>query len=140
MALVLGAGLSIQTGVNASLRSVLGHPLHATIVSFLVGTVALLGLALATGLRPPPIATLSRASIWMYLGGIIGAIYVGGTVVLAPRLGAATLMALIVTGQLVAAVVIDHFGWLGFPAHSISLARIIGGGLLIAGVVLVRRG
>lgn len=140
IALLLGAGLSTQAGVNSSLRTALGHPLHATIVNFLVGMVVVFAAALAIGLRTPSHENFGRSSPWMYLGGVLGAIYVLGSTALAPRLGAATLMALIVTGQLVAATIIDHNGWLGFSGHPITATRIAGGVLLVAGVVLIRRG
>ncbi|MGE0439722.1 MAG: DMT family transporter [Gemmatimonadales bacterium] len=140
IALLIGAGLSTQAGVNASLRSALGHPFHAAVVNFAVGGATVLLLAIATGLRPPPAGHFARTSPWMYLGGVIGALYVSGVIALAPRLGAATLMALIVTGQLVAATVIDHYGWLGFTVHPAGGPRLVGVLLLIAGVVLVRRG
>jgi transporter family-2 protein len=118
---------------------VLGHPLHATLVNFLVGIAAVFGVALAVGLRTPPPEQWSRTSVWMYLGGVIGAVYVAGVVVLAPRLGAVTLTALVVTGQLGAALLLDHFGWLGFEAHPVSPTRVVGALLLVAGVVLIRR-
>ncbi len=140
MALLLGAGLSVQAGVNASLRSVLGHPLHATIINFVVGLVLVLAYALLSGLRTPGAGQFGRAAPWMYLGGVIGAAYVTGVVILAPRLGAATLAALVIAGQLFAALVIDQFGWLGFPTHPVSPTRIVGAALLVAGVILVRRG
>ncbi|MBL8985106.1 MAG: DMT family transporter [Gemmatimonadetes bacterium] len=140
VALLLGAGLSVQAGVNASLRSVLGHPLHSTIINFVVGLVLVLAYALLSGLRTPAAGQFGRAAPWMYLGGAIGAAYVTGVVVLAPRLGAATLATLVIAGQLAAALVIDHFGWLGFPTHPISPTRVAGVALVVAGVILVRRG
>ncbi len=140
IALLLGAGLSTQAGVNSSLRTALGHPLHATISNFVVGLVLVFATALAIGLRTPSAEHFQRSSPWMYLGGVLGAIFVLGSTALAPRLGAATLMGLIVTGQLVAATIIDHHGWLGFEAHPATGTRLVGGLLLIVGVVLIRRG
>lgn len=140
IALFLGAGLSTQAGVNSSLRTALGHPMHATIVNFLVGIVLVFAAAVAIGLRTPAPANFSRSSPWMYLGGVLGAIYVLGSTALAPRLGAATLMALIVTGQLIAATIIDHNGWLGFAGHPATPTRLVGALLLVGGVVLIRRG
>jgi transporter family-2 protein len=60
------------------------------------------------------------------------------TVVSAPRVGAATLIAALVAGQAVASVVVDHFGWVGFPVHHVSAGRIGGLVLLFAGLLLVR--
>jgi bacterial/archaeal transporter family-2 protein len=140
LALVLGAGLSTQVGVNASLRSALGHPVYAAIVNFSVGLTVLVALTLAARIGRPPAGAIARTSWWMYFGGVIGSMYVFGVIVLAPRLGAAVLMSLVVTGQLLAALLLDHFGALGFPRHTISPVRAVGAFLLVMGVVLVRRG
>lgn len=143
VALLLGIGLSVQTGVNTSLRTALGSPLHATVVNFIIGTAvvfAVAGASLLSGARAPTLAALGRTPSWMFMGGVIGAVYVLGMIVLAPRLGAATLMALVVTGQLLAALALDHFGWLGFPVAQVSPMRIAGALLLVVGVVLIRRG
>ena len=71
--------------------------------------------------------------------GLFGAIFSGLGVVLVPQLGAATFIALLVTGQMLASVAFDHFGWLGLAQRPIDLSRVIGVILLIAGVVLIRR-
>ena len=140
VALALGAGLTIQSGINASLRSALGHPLHATVVNFIIGLVGVLLYALVAGVGRPSNAAFGRTAWWMYLGGLIGALYVAGTVILAPRLGAAVLVSLLVAGQLTAAVIVDHFGVLGFPQAPATPVRLCGIALLVVGVVLVRRG
>ena len=140
LALVLGAGLSTQVGVNASLRSALGHPIYAAIVNFAVGLTVLVSLTVALRIGRPPALALARTSWWMFFGGAIGSMYVFGVIVLAPRLGAAVLMSLVVTGQLLAALLLDQFGALGFPQHSLTPARAVGAILLVLGVALVRRG
>jgi len=140
LALALGAGLATQVGVNASLRSALGHPVYAAIVNFTIGLGALVGFALAGRLGRPPAGAVARTSWWMYAGGLLGATYVLGVITLAPRLGAAVLIGLVVTGQLLTALLLDHFGALSFPVHPVSPVRAVGAVLLVAGVVLVRRG
>ncbi len=142
-ALLLGIGLSVQTGINTSLRTALGSPLHATVVNFVVGTVLVLAaaaIAALAGSRPPSLATLGRTPWWMFTGGLIGGVYVLGMIVLAPKLGVATLMALVIAGQLLAALVLDHYGWLGFPVQVVTPTRVVGALLLVLGVILVRRG
>lgn len=139
LALGLGVLLPVQAGVNAQLRTVLGTPLAATLVSFLVGTAAL-ALAAAGGRVPLPTGPAFASSHWWHwVGGLIGAVYVAGAIVLAPRLGAATLTAAVVTGQMLASLVLDHFGWVGFPVHEITPQRLLGAGLIIGGVMLVQR-
>ena len=137
-AFVAGAMIPFQAGVNAQLAQWLGSPIRAAFVSFLVGTVALLALAALVFKPLPSAGRLDEAPWWVWIGGLLGAFYVAGSIVTAPRLGAATLIALVVAGQSLASLVVDHFGWVGFEEHHVSLGRIAGLALLFAGVVLVR--
>ena len=139
LALGLGVLLPLQAGINAQLRTVLGAPLAAALVSFVVGTAALaIGVVLARA--PLPVAAAwARAPWWYWIGGVIGAAYVAGVIVLAPRLGAATLIAAVVAGQMLASLVLDHFGWVGFPVQAVTPARLLGAALVIGGVLLVQR-
>ena len=73
------------------------------------------------------------------MGGTLGAVYVTSALVLAPRLGVATLVGLIVLGQVLASLVIDHYGLLGVAVRPASLPRLLGAGLLLAGVAAVHR-
>jgi transporter family-2 protein len=72
------------------------------------------------------------------VGGLLGAFYVLGSVVTAPRLGAASLVAVILAGQTATSLIVDHFGWVGFEESPITPGRLAGIGLVAAGVVLVR--
>lgn len=82
---------------------------------------------------------MTRIPWWAWSGGLFGAIFIGLAIFLVPRLGAATFIALLVTGQMLAAVTFDHFGWMGLAQRSLDLPRVIGVALLIGGVVLIRR-
>ncbi|MES2523803.1 MAG: DMT family transporter, partial [Gemmatimonadota bacterium] len=120
VAIAIGMVVSAQAGVNAQLRSVLGHPVTAATISFAIGTIALL-LAGAVGRIPWPTAgEAARVPWWAWTGGLLGAVYVAASVVLAPRLGAAVLTAALVAGQLAAALVLDHFGLIGFEQKSVN--------------------
>lgn len=138
LALGLGVLLPVQAGVNAQLRITLGEPLSAALVSFIVGTVALGAAALALRV-PVPLGAAGQAPWWHWSGGIIGALYVAGAVVLAPRLGAATLIAAVVAGQMLSSLALDHYGWVGFAQQSVTPARLLGAALIIGGVLLIQR-
>jgi transporter family-2 protein len=69
----------------------------------------------------------------------LGALFVTSTIFLAPKLGAVTLLALLVSGQMLASLVLDHFGWLGYPEHLISIPRVLGVLFLLVGVILVQK-
>jgi bacterial/archaeal transporter family-2 protein len=137
-ALVAGAMLPFQAGVNAQLAQLVGSPVRAALVSFAVGTVALLALTLAFYRGWSGGDRIGDAPWWIWIGGLLGAFYVAGSIVTAPRLGAVTLVALLLAGQAAASLVVDHFGWVGFPEHPASAGRVAGLVLLGLGVALVR--
>jgi len=139
LALAAGVLLPVQAGVNAQLRSVVGSPLTAALVSFLVGTA---GLGTAAVIFRAPMALRAAWAVspwWLWVGGLIGALYVVATIVLAPRLGAATLVAAVVAGQMIASLLLDQYGLLGFPTHPMNGLRVLGAALVIVGVILVQR-
>ena len=137
-AFAAGVVLPFQAGINAELAEWVQSPVRAAFVSFLVGTVILLLAALLVTRPLPSGNRLADAPWWVWVGGALGAFYVAGSIVTAPKLGAATLIALVVAGQALASVVVDHFGWVGFEAKPVTIGRIAGITLLGAGVVLVR--
>jgi transporter family-2 protein len=139
IAIFIGALLPVQTGINAGLRTFLGNPLATALVSFAVGALGLLAAVLALRLPLPLAAAWSHSSWWQWSGGLLGAIYIAGAVVLAPRLGAATMIAAVVGGQMVASLLLDQFGLVGFPQHSLSAMRVIGAALVILGVMFIQR-
>lgn len=139
IAFLAGVVAPVQAGVNAQLRAVAGHPAWAALASFSVGTLALLAYYTAARLPWPSPTSLARAPWWSWVGGLLGAFYVFSAVVVAPRLGAAVLIGLVIAGQLVASLVLDHFGLVGFARHPINPARVAGALCLLAGVVLIQR-
>ena len=139
MPLLIGGLLPVQTGVNAELRTVLGHPIATALVSFGVGTVSLLVAVLWLRIPVPLAEAWSQTAWWQWSGGLMGAIYIAAVVVLAPRLGAGTLIAAVVGGQMLASLILDHFGWVGFPEHPISGLRLLGAALVMLGVALIQR-
>jgi bacterial/archaeal transporter family-2 protein len=135
-ALAAGAMLPIQFGINAQLAAWVGGSVRAAFVSFVVGAVALLFAVLVAARGWPERA--GDAPWWVWTGGLLGAFYVLGSIVTAPKLGAATLVAVILAGQAVASLLVDHFGWVGFDEQPITLLRVLGIVLLAGGVALVR--
>lgn len=139
IAFLAGFALVPQVGFNVALRNAFGHPVAAVVVNFAVGTLGLALFALATRVTWPARAAIAGAPAWAWLGGLLGGFYVLVATIVGPRLGAAALLALTVFGQLVASLLFDHFGWLGFPQQPISAMRLAGAACLLLGVVLVTR-
>lgn len=138
-ALIAGACVPTQAGINNQLARYLGHPILTSLASFGVGTVALLLYIFVLHIRWPIVATAVQAPWYLWIGGILGAIIVSATIILAPVLGAATMIGLVVAGQMLASIVFDHFGLVGYAVHPISFWRAMGATFLIVGVALILR-
>ena len=133
-----GGATALQAPTNARLATAVASPVNAALVSFAVGTVALGVVAAILHARPDVAAT--RALPWYtWLGGAYGACFVVAAAWGVPRLGVAMTITLMVGGQLLISLALDHFGVLGVPQQPLSLGRIAGVGLVLAGVLLVRR-
>ena len=139
VAILIGIGLPLQAGINAQLRIGVGHPLLAAFVSFFVGTVALGVANLALRVPLPGAGAAARLPWWQWSGGLLGALYIFASVILAPRLGAATLVSAIVAGQMMTSLVLDHFGLVGYATHPVSPGRLVGAVMVVAGVILLQR-
>jgi len=135
-ALLAGTVLPVQAGVNSSLRGYVGQPIWAALISFCVGAITLFTFGIATRL---PLPVLSGIPLWAWSGGALGAVYVSCAVFLAPKLGAAALIGLTIAGQLLASVILDHFGLLGFQIHALNWQRVLGLAFLGAGVWLIKQ-
>jgi transporter family-2 protein len=135
----VGALITVQIGTNTRLKEAFGEAVPAVIVSSLLGVVILAIVTLGVRTPWPSAARIAGAPWWAWLGGLLGAVYAVATVLLARRLGAAPLAAVVVTGQLVCSVVLDHFGVLGFTEHGLSVGRVAGCLLMIAGFILISR-
>jgi transporter family-2 protein len=139
LAVLAGALTTLQAGSNAALKKSFGEPLPALLINYLLG-ISIVVLANIITRQPwPSLDKLSGVPWWAWIGGLAGAVYGLTAILLAYRLGAATLMASVVTGQVVASVLLDHFGWLGFEVHAASVWRLLGAVLMIIGVVLIAR-
>jgi len=134
----VGVLLPLQALINARLGQVTEGALFASFVSFAVGTAALAAAVLLTRTPMPEARTMAALPPWIWTGGIIGALFVLVATVLVPRLGAAGLICLVVSGQLIGSLLFDHFGVLG-PVRPADAWRILGAVLVAVGAVLVLR-
>jgi bacterial/archaeal transporter family-2 protein len=139
VALLAGTLITVQTGSNARLKEAFGEALPAVIVSSVLGVILLIVVTLTARIPWPSLPNVAGTPWWGLLGGALGAVYAVIAVLLARELGAATLTALVVTGQLVCSVVLDHFGWVGFTEHAAGIGRIVGCLLMVVGFFLIAR-
>ncbi|HZC95162.1 MAG TPA: DMT family transporter [Bradyrhizobium sp.] len=136
----LGAGVSvaIQQVINGSLRASLGSPAWAGLFSYVGGLLTMIVAVVALGEHVPSWKLMANTPWWAWSGGVFGGVFILLLILLLPSLGAATLLALVVAGQVLAAITLDHFGALGLTPHPVTTARFLGAALVIAGVVLIR--
>ena len=139
LAFLTGIAISVQAGVNANLRQAITSPVLAAAISFGTGFLSLLIMLLVSGVSTPSIEAVRQVNWWKWTGGLIGAVYVTTVIVSVPKIGTANLVSLSVAGQLLAAVVLDHYGLLGFALHPANGWRLLGMALIMAGAVLVVR-
>lgn len=139
--LAIGAGMSVvvQQAINANLRGGLNSAAWAGVVSYAVGTLCMLMLVVVMRDNVPTTAAIARTNWWAWTGGFFGAIFITLAIFLVPKLGTATFIALLVAGQMIASMVIDHFGLFGISEHPVNGPRLLGALLLVAAVVLIRR-
>jgi bacterial/archaeal transporter family-2 protein len=139
LSLLAGIAVAIQTGVNSQLRQDTNNPIFTALISFGTGTVALIVLYFVFFRQTPAFPTGYGFEWWKFTGGLCGVLYVTAVVIATPRIGAASALGFIVMGQFVAAVIIDHYGWMGLPVKPISYYRVAGVVLLIAGAYLIQK-
>ncbi len=138
LAAVAGCFVGLQAPINARLGRQVGS-LQAATVSFLVGTLVLVLVASVSSRGLGTITSAGRAPWWALVGGILGAVYVTVALVTVRTLGVSGLTAIVVSGQLAIAVLVDRFGLLGIAKQHIGASRVVGLVFLLVGVVLVVR-
>lgn len=138
VALVAGAAVPFQAASNAALGRTLGHPLWATLASLAVSALVVLPLLLALRVPAPELGAALHGPAWLWLGGLAGVAYITAALVLTPRLGAASFIVSVVAGQMLASLVIDHFGLMGLAAKPAGAGRVLGVALIILGMVVVQ--
>lgn len=138
IALISGILLPIQGGLNSRLGKAISSPVHASLVSFVVGLIALVVYIVITG-QTVSTQGLKSAPGYLWLGGILGAFYVTVVVLAFPRIGPALTFALIVLGQMVATVILEHYNVLVAQQHSFNMWRLLGILLILGGVLVIRK-
>ena len=138
IAFAAGVSFVFQQAVNSNLRVEIGSVWWAGSASYLGGTIVMLAVALTLREPFPTVAIVARSHGMSWTGGLFGAVYIAISILLLPRLGAATVIALIVAGQMIGSLAFDHFGLFGLSIHHITVPRAAGALFLLVGVILVR--
>jgi transporter family-2 protein len=139
MAVTCGIFMVVQSSINGQLRVRLDDPWQAAFISTSVSTISLFIVSAISSRRLiPDLGKIADGPWWLWTGGLLGACIVAASLYLVSKLGSGVMVALFVTGQMAAAMVMDHYGMLGLPVHHVNGQRIAGAVLLLAGVALIR--
>ncbi len=136
---IAGAFLPLQAGINGQLAKQVSSVLAAALISFLIGSLALL-LLVVMQREVPSLPALKGLTWWHWSGGLLGAFFITTAAFTGPRIGALLFMTLVLAGQLGMALLLDHFGWAGFRETPVSLGKIAGLLLIVVGIWFIRRG
>ncbi|KXZ71823.1 DMT family transporter [Acinetobacter venetianus] len=136
LALGVGIAMAFQTAINAQFREHLHSPLQAAFLSFLVGTIILAFLVYFQDVSKPNLSELSNIPWYLWIGGCLGVYAISMSIYTAPKLGFLTFSGLVIFGQLVISMLLDHFGWIGTDKTPINWQRLLGGIIIFIGVLL----
>lgn len=136
LAMFAGAVVPFQAASNATLGRMVGHPLMATFFSLTVSLVLTIIALVALRVSLPSLATLSQIPSWAWLGGVAGVIYISVALILTPKLGVLSFMMAVMAGQLIAAMLLDHFGLMGLNVKPVTLWRLVGLVMVLGGMFL----
>jgi bacterial/archaeal transporter family-2 protein len=138
LAFLGGVALTIQVAFNTVISNIISSPIIAATITFVVGSIGLFIFLVIMQQPWPDLKSYTNIPWWAWTAGLLGAFYVAGAIIAAPKIGIATLFALVVAGQLLSALIIDHYGALGFDVQPVTLWKIAGAILIILGVVLIK--
>ncbi|MFN4144419.1 MAG: DMT family transporter [Runella sp.] len=139
LAFLVGVANATQSGINSQLRIELQNPFLASVISFATGLLTLMVCYAFFQKTTTPISleTLRNISWWKFMGGPLGAFFVLSVIFIVRDIGPANMICLAIAGQLATSIIIDHFGLIGFPVHSLNVWRVLGMGLIVVGAYLV---
>jgi transporter family-2 protein len=136
LAIVIGSLMPLQAGLNAELTRFMKHPFLGAFISLSVGAVVVGIIVLFKG-GFGELKRLGDVPPHLFIGGLLGAIFVGSSLFFIPRMGATAMIASFITGQLLCSLVMDHYGLMGLTPNPVALSRLVGVFLLFAGLFLV---
>jgi len=138
IALISGAFLPIQAGLNTRMGKAIESPVHASLISFIVGAFTVLLYSVVTK-QQVTWAGFRSAPAYVLLAGVMGAFYVTAIILTFPQIGPALTFGIVVAGQMIMSVLLDHFDILVAQQHSVNVWKLLGIVLIITGVVIIRK-
>lgn len=136
-AFVLGIFVPFQAIMNARMSALSGSNFFATLVSFGGGFFIISMVYILSGQSIPALSKIESIPPYLWLGGLVGCIFVLAANVLIPRIGSTAFIGLVVAGQIAVSLVFDHFGIMGMPVNPLNWLRVFGAAMLLSGALIV---
>lgn len=136
LALGIGVAMAFQTAINTQLREYLNSPIQAAFLSFLTGTIILAIMVFFQSAPKPSFDSITHIPWYLWLGGLLGVYAISVSIYAAPKLSLLTLSGLIIFGQILMSMIVDHFGFLGGEKTPINWQRLVGSITILIGVIL----
>ncbi len=131
----IGLAMATQTAVNSQLKNYLNSPIQAAFFSFLVGTICLAIMIMFESASRPGMQQLSQVPIWLWVGGLLGVYAISMSIYTAPKLGFLIFTGLVLFGQVIMSMLLDHFGLIGVEKNPLNWQRILGAILIAIGII-----
>ena len=139
LAVLTGGLVAFQGPINSQLARLLSHPLQAAFISFSVGTITMLLATLVFKSGFPPMKQVLSIPKILLIGGMLGSIYIIANILFIPRIGVFNMLVSVLVGQVLVSLIVDHFGLFGLESQKLNLNRLLGAGLVIAGIVVINK-
>lgn len=136
LTLFLGVILAVHLAMNARVGEAVGNARMANALFWCIGAVMAVIVGF-TAWEPEVLSRIKDINPLLLTAGALGALLVFAIAALIPKVGAGSLFILLLSGQVITAVVLSHFGWLGSPLEPLSLIKIVGVVLMIGGASIV---
>lgn len=141
IAFASGLVLPIQIAFNNRLTAYSGNAVISSLWSFATGTIVLFVYAITSYKDlTKSLQQIGQAPPHAWLGGVVGCFYVVSTLLVAPRIGLALSLGLVILGQLSMSLLIDNFGWFGMEVRSLTWLKGVGILLVLSGILLIKNG
>lgn len=133
--ILLGIVLDVHLAMNSVVGGALRNPRVGNALFWCIGAAAALAIGV-TKWDAGALRGLKAVNPVLLTAGALGACLVFAIVWLLPQVGARAMFLNLLAGQVLGAMVLSHYGWLGSPIQRISLLNLVGAGVMILGAFL----
>ena len=136
---LFGVVLTVHLAMNGKVGAVLGNPRVGNALFWCIGAVTAVAIGLS-GWQSGALSTLRQVNPLLLTAGAMGATLVFGIAWIIPQIGAGPMTMMLLGGQILSAMMLSHFGWLGSPVQPVTLTNVVGALVMIGGIYLSTRG